>query len=80
MGVAVVAVGWWETWGVGWNGWEWGGVGVGWVGVETRRRTGVPRVDLELVGEIAEQREAVEHVIDVRVRQVEPGAVSKVSK
>lgn len=67
--------------GVGWgrNGVEWGAVGVG-GGVETRRRTGVPRVDLELVGEIAEQREAVEHVVDVRVGQVEPGAVSKVSK
>lgn len=48
-------------------------MGVGWV--ETRRRTGVPRIDLELLGEIAQLREALEHEVDIRVGQVEPERV-----
>lgn len=57
-----------------------GGGGGG--GFEARRRTGVPRVDLELIREIAQLGEALEHEVDVRVRQVEPreGRVRAVSR
>ena len=64
---------WWVR-GKGWRGW--------WGGFEARRRTGVPRVDLELIREIAQLGEALEHEVDVGVGQVEPreGRVRAVSR